>query len=135
MLKISRLADYASSIMRYLAYFGEEPVSAVQIAESTRIAAPTVRKVLKQLSAAGVVCAARGKVGGYMIAKASDDITLANIVEAIDGPIALTECNIPDYECEHMKHCHMKKDWQIINATVRESLDKLTLASLCRGGL
>lgn len=135
MLKISKLADYASSIMRYLAYFGEEPLSAVQIAESTRVAAPTVRKVLKQLAAAKLVNSARGKEGGYMLAKASNDITLADIVEAIDGPIALTECNMPNSTCEHTRHCHMKKDWQIINATVRESLDSLTLSSLCNGGL
>lgn len=135
MLKISRLADYASSIMRYLAYFGEEPLSAVQIAQSTRVAPPTVRKVLKQLALAKLVVGSRGKEGGYMLAKPSEEITLADIVEAIDGPIALTECTLPQSTCEHKNHCHMKKDWQIINATVRESLASLTLARLCQGGL
>lgn len=130
MLKISRLADYASRVMRHMARYGDEAFSATQIAERTYIAAPTVRKILKQLQQAQLLVSSRGKIGGYQLGQSPEYISLAQIVEAIDGPIALTSCSLKAANCDHTQHCQMQTDWQLVNHTVRESLAKITLADL-----
>lgn len=134
MLKISRLADYGSSVMRYLAYFGGQPKSAVEVAEGTHLALPTVRKVLKLLQNSGLLISARGADGGYKLSKELKNINLAEIVEAIDGPIALTECSVGQkHPCGHTQVCTMKKDWQLINGLIKDALSKQTLEKLCYG--
>ena len=132
MLRISRLADYASHVMRYLSHNPDSAFSAVQIAEQTRIALPTVRKILKQLQQAQLLLSSRGKIGGYQLATSPEKIDLAQVVEAIDGPISLTHCSMKNSSCEHSNHCGMKQDWQLINQTVRGALAKMSLADIQR---
>lgn len=136
MLKISRLADYGSNIMRYFASGSVEinhAQNAVAVSEKTRIALPTVRKILKLLQVAGLLISERGKEGGYRLARPVDQITLVEIIEAIDGPIALTDCNSAHNSCGHTQNCAMKKDWQWINEVVRDALAAKTLGA--RGGI
>ncbi len=137
MLKISRLADYSSSVMRYLACFAEftdQSKSAVEVSEATHITLPTVRKILKLLQTAGLLISVRGKEGGYRLAKHSSQINLAQIVEAIEGPIALTECTREiGNQCSHTQVCTMRKDWQLINKLIKDALSAQTLEKLCQG--
>ncbi len=132
MLKISRLADYASVIMRELAGAQDQPQSAFEISERTHIALPTVRKILKLLQNAGLLISTRGQIGGYQLAQSPAQINLVNIIEAIDGPIALTHCNLKN-NCAHEHSCGMKQDWQLINQIIKNALGKNTLAQLCGG--
>lgn len=130
MLKISRLADYASVMMRDLSIFQDQPQSACEIAERTGIALPTVRKILKLLQAAGLLNSTRGQIGGYQLAQSPGKISLVNIIEAIDGPIALTHCNLNlgnKSQCAHHDKCGMRQDWQLINQIIKEALGQHTL--------
>ena len=135
MLKISKLADYACSIMRYLAVQKATAPSAVQVAKETQIALPTVRKILKKLHSAQLLHSTRGKEGGYQLARVEGQISLADIVEAIDGKIALTNCCAKEIHCHRHDICTMKPEWQSINQVVFHTLSQLSLQQLTtRGG-
>ena len=90
MLRISRLTDYATVILARLA--GGSLASAADIAERTRIGLPTVSKLLKELQHAGLVTSVRGAHGGYQLARPAGAISAADIIDAVEGPVALTEC-------------------------------------------
>jgi len=129
MLRISRLADYATVIMRDMAII-DRGLSGAEIAQNTAIQLPTVRKLLKQLLKAGLLISERGANGGYQLARPSDQINLANIVEAIDGPLALTECSLPSGNCAISTHCENKENWHVINQVVKAALSEVSLRQM-----
>lgn len=130
MLRISKLADYATVIMSYLAQHRNVALNAVEIASAIAIPLPTVRKVLKALQAAKLLHSSRGAEGGYQLARSADNIYLGQIIEAIDGALALTECCTPTRNCSQQQHCHTKDHWQMINKVVRQALYKVDLTHL-----
>ena len=132
MLRVSRLADYASVVMTCLARNAETVLSAAQIAEETKLELPTVSKLLKQLAHANLVESFRGASGGYKLARSPRAITLAEIVEALDGPIGLTECCAGHAGCEREKHCNVSSGWQGIGGAVIAALLAFCLAELLR---
>jgi FeS assembly SUF system regulator len=129
MLRISRLADYATVIMRNMSVINQA-LSAAELAQCTAIHLPTVRKLLKQLLNAGLLVSERGANGGYQLAKPSEQISLADIVEAIDGPLALTECSHPLGKCAISNSCVSKENWLLINKVVKEALSEMSLAQM-----
>ncbi|ANJ66329.1 SUF system Fe-S cluster assembly regulator [Halothiobacillus diazotrophicus] len=130
MLKISRMSDYAIVLLTTLAR-GETPQSnARALAERTGLSQPTVGKLLKTLTASGLLTSQQGRHGGYRLARAADEISIADIVEAIDGPIAMTECYTADHDCEREANCSVRPHWNTINRGVRELLTGTTLATL-----
>ena len=129
MLRISRLADYATVIMRDMAVI-DSGISGTEIAQNTAINLPTVRKLLKQLLKAGLLVSERGINGGYQLSKPADQISLANIVEAIDGPLALTECSLPTGKCAISTHCVNKDNWHVINQVVKDALSGVSLLQM-----
>ena len=126
MLRISRLADYATVIMRNMSLINRA-LSAAEIAQCTDIHLPTVRKLLKQLLKAGLLVSERGVNGGYQLAKDSKSISLADVIEAIDGPLALTECSHPAGNCAISKSCVNKENWLLINKIVKKALSEASL--------
>lgn len=114
-------------MMQFLATHHELSPSAADIAEGTRLALPTVRKLLKQLSQAGLLNSSRGALGGYQLANHPKQISLADIIEAIDGPIALTDC-CSTTDCHIIDHCHSRKHWQRINHVIKQALSHKSLA-------
>ncbi|TAN07261.1 MAG: SUF system Fe-S cluster assembly regulator [Rhodanobacteraceae bacterium] len=130
MIRVSRLADYASVVMACLARHPVSVVSATQIGEETRLELPTVSKLLKHLAQAGLVESFRGVTGGYRLARAAKDISLAEIVEALDGPIGLTECSLGHAGCERQAYCSVARDWQGIGATIDRALRAVSLADM-----
>lgn len=130
MIRISRLADYASVVMACLARRPGEVLSAVQIGDDTHLELPTVSKLLKRLAQAGLVESFRGAAGGYRLAKPAQKISLAEIVEALDGPIGLTECSIGHAGCERQPYCAVSRDWQGIGATIDNALRGVSLADM-----
>lgn len=132
MLRVSRLADYASVVMTCLARRPDEVLSAVQIADDTRLELPTVSKLLKQLGHAGLVESFRGASGGYRLARNPAQISLAEIVEALDGPIGLTECSAGHVGCQREAHCSVSRNWQGIGAAVDSALRGVSLADMLR---
>ncbi|TAN03562.1 MAG: SUF system Fe-S cluster assembly regulator [Rhodanobacteraceae bacterium] len=130
MLRVSRLADYASVVMACLARHPGEVLSAVQIGDDTHLELPTVSKLLKRLAQAGLVESFRGAAGGYRLARSATEISLAEIVEALDGPIGLTECSLGHAGCERQSYCAVSRDWQGIGAAIDNALRGVSLADM-----
>ena len=130
MLRISRLTDYGTMILAYMAQDAERRCSASDVASATHIALPTVQKLLKVLARAGLVHSARGADGGYSLARAAETITAAEIVGVLEGPVAVTECSAESSECELESLCLVGGAWQQINQAIRDALEGITLADL-----
>jgi FeS assembly SUF system regulator len=135
MIILSKLADYGVIIATYLA--GREtrdlavgPVNAVTIAAETRLPQATVAKVLKLLSRGGVVAAARGAAGGYRLTRLASAITVAEVVAAIDGALAMTQCTSGAEPCDRLHFCPTRPHWHRINEAVERALDGITLAEM-----
>ena len=127
MIKISRLADYATLLLRQLMQANGGRLSASDLAEHTGIAYPTVCKVLKQLADSSLVLSQRGVNGGYRLARSAQLINLYEVVSAIDGELALTECCIPGASCVHDASCSLGFNWQAISKLVVQLLSAVTL--------
>lgn len=134
MLRISKLSDYAIVLLSEIARQrpGEE-VTARQLAETTAIALPTVIKLLKRLKESGVLLSTQGRNGGYRLAQDSAITHLALIIEAVEGPIALTECTADDVDCQIHERCNTRRHWNYINAAFRQALSVVTLQDLTSG--
>ena len=130
MLRISRLTDYATVILATLAAEPERVQTATALAEHTKIAAPTVSKLLKQLQRANLVTSTRGLHGGYQLARPATDITAADILDALEGPVALTDCAAGHGHCGIEHSCRVGRVWQRLNQAIRQSLNEVTLAQL-----
>ncbi len=130
MLRISRLTDYATVILAVLAEEPERVQTATALAEQTRIAAPTVSKLLKQLQRTGLVVSTRGLHGGYQLARPPSQISAAAILDALEGPVALTDCAVGLGNCEIEDNCRVGRVWQRLNLAIRRSLYEVSLAQL-----
>ena len=129
MLRITKLTDYAIVVLTHCA--DEDQYTARDLADRSQLPRPTVGKVLKTLARAGLVVASRGKKGGYSLARPAKEISIAEIIEAIEGPIALTECGDPTAgQCEMEGGCPVKAHWQKISAVVRRALENVSLEVL-----
>ena len=130
MLRISRLTDYATVILAMLAEHPDRVHTATAVAEQTRIAAPTVSKLLKQLQRAQLVTSTRGLHGGYQLARPAAQISAAAILDALEGPVALTDCAVGLGNCEIEETCRVGRVWQRLNLAIRRSLYEVSLAQL-----
>ena len=130
MLRVSKLTDYATVVMTSLAQLGDGQASAVVLAERARLEPPTVAKVLKLLAQAGLVVSQRGASGGYRLARAAAEITVADIVAAIEGPFGMTECSVHSGLCDHELHCGVRGNWRRISEAVEAALRAVTLADM-----
>ena len=130
MLRIGKLTDYATVILATLAADRSRLQNASSLAERTHIAAPTVSKLLKQLHRAGLVNSMRGTHGGYQLARDPEAISAASILDALEGPIALTECSAGSGQCGIEHTCSVGRTWQKLNLAIRRSLNEISLAQL-----
>ena len=130
MLRMSRLTDYATVLLAALAGEPGRVQTAASLAEQTRIAAPTVCKLLKQLQRAALVTSTRGPRGGYQLARPAAQISAAAILDALEGPLALTDCSAGHGNCEIEETCRVGRVWQRLNLAIRRSLYEVSLAQL-----
>jgi len=130
MLRISRLTDYATVILASLGEGGF--ASAADIAERTHIGLPTVSKLLKALQHAGLVRSLRGARGGYQLARPAAGISAAEIIDAVEGPVALTECAGGAGQCGLETTCLVGQGWQRISHAIRSALVGISLEELVR---
>lgn len=130
MLKIAKLTDYATVLLAALAREPERRQTAAGLAERTHIGAATVSKLMKQLQRKGLVVSARGLHGGYQLARPADAISAAAILDALEGPFALTDCSAGEGHCGIESICHTGRTWQRVNLAIRRSLHDVTLAQL-----
>lgn len=132
-MRLSSLADYAIVMMAAAARRGcaTARLSATLLATETRVPLPTAQKLVGRLAAAGLVDSARGTGGGFRLARAAAAITLADIIEAVEGPIALTTCVDEErHDCALDGHCQVKPHWGVVNEAIRAALAQVTLAQL-----
>lgn len=132
MLRISKLTDYAVVLLTHFARELEQPMHNVRdLAAMSHLPVPTVSKILKMLSRAGFLVSHRGVKGGYSLAKPPVKITVAEIIAAIEGPVALTECgtNCPGM-CDLEPVCPVRSNWRKISQVVRKALENLTLLEM-----
>lgn len=131
MIKLSRMADYGVILMVELARGGDGETTASGLAGTTMLPQPTVSKLLKQLASAGLLRSRRGPAGGYGLARKAADISVAKIIAAIDGPIALTEC-VTDAGCvcEIEALCPTRTNWHRINTALVSALERVSLADM-----
>jgi FeS assembly SUF system regulator len=130
MLRMSKLTDYGTVVLTYLANEPGRLHAASEIAERVRVALPTVSKVLKTLVRGGLVASHRGTKGGYALARPAAHITVAQILSALEGPIGLTECSSNPGQCVQETSCSVRGNWQRINLAIRKALEEVTLAEM-----
>ncbi|MBO6837641.1 MAG: SUF system Fe-S cluster assembly regulator [Alphaproteobacteria bacterium] len=131
MFRISRMTDYGVVLLSYMARRPDALSTAPELAERTTLPAPTVAKILKALAKAKVITAQRGAQGGYALQRPATQVTVSEIVAALDGPVALTACvdgSTDDCKVENL--CPMAGGWNRINTAVQTALDSVTLADL-----
>ena len=132
MLRITKLTDYGTVVLAHLAANGDLVCSASDVATATGLSPPTVSKLLKVLARAGLVTSTRGVSGGYMLSRSPNDISAADVIDALEGPVAITECSSSDSHCEHEGVCSVGGAWQRINIAMRRALDDISLIDLLR---
>ena len=132
MLKISRLTDYGTVVLAQLAANEGQVCSATEVANATEIGLPTVSKLLKSLARAGLVTSTRGATGGYELARDPQEISAADVIDALEGPVAITECSSADSHCDFEHVCNVGGAWQRINVAIRHALDDISLDDLTR---
>jgi FeS assembly SUF system regulator len=135
MLRLSKLTDYGVVVLVRLAR-GDAVQTAPGIAQATGIPEPTVAKVLKALAGGGLVSSQRGPRGGYQLARPLSDIPVADVITAIDGPIALTACvDGSTTACESSELCPMRGRWDPVNEAIEHALSSITLAHMQQAAL
>jgi FeS assembly SUF system regulator len=132
MLRISKLTDYGTMILVHLATHQGHLHSASDVAAGTRLALPTVQKLLKLLARSDLVRSVRGAEGGYVLARAPASISAVDILDVLEGPLSITECSTSDSRCELEDGCPVGGAWQKINRGIRGALGEITLADLAQ---
>jgi FeS assembly SUF system regulator len=132
MLRISKLTDYSTVIMAYLAAHAGHGYTAKEIAGNTSINLPTVSKLLKVLTRAGLLTAQRGSKGGYSLATAANEISLASIIHALEGDTGLTECSHIQGICTMETQCAIRSNWRAINHFIYDTLQNISLADMSK---
>lgn len=132
MLRISKLTDYAILVMVELTNSREEVLSAQALAERCGLEAPTVSKVLKLLGRSGLVRSFRGPTGGYQAGADPEQVSVATVISAIEGPIAMTECSVHEGLCTVEASCSARENWQKVSRAVAGALEQISLADMSR---
>lgn len=130
MIRLTNLADYAVVLMCEMSH-ADSRLSAQDLAGATSIPAPTVAKILNALGKGGLLISHRGLKGGFALSRPADEISVADIIEAIDGPISLTHCaETGTSDCCYDDICQMRPRWRLINDAVKGALGHVKLSSL-----
>ena len=130
MLRVSKLTDYATVVMTVLADAPSQVFSAQDLAVRAHLEVPTVSKLLKQLAQAELVESFRGVNGGYRLARAPEQISLADILIAMEGPIGMTECSAHIGACGHEDHCGVRGNWRRVSDVIEAALRNVSLADM-----
>jgi len=132
MLRISKLTDYGTVVLASLASEPRAVRSAADLAIATGIALPTVSKLLKSLARAELVTSTRGASGGYRLSRDPLEISAADVIDALEGPVSITECSGVDSHCDYETVCSVGSSWRRINTAIRHALQDVTLLDLLR---
>jgi FeS assembly SUF system regulator len=131
LIRLSKLTDYAVVMLSHMAVREGQVYTGSRLAERSGVPEPTTAKILKLLARAGILVSQRGSNGGYGLARPAAAITVAEIIVALDGPIALTACveGSADH-CDVERLCSMRGNWNKVNRAIRGALEDITLADM-----
>lgn len=135
MLRISKLADYGTVVMVYLAKHAEELCNARDIALHTHLAVPTVSKILKRLTGAGLLSSVRGVTGGYRLQRQASDISVSQIIYALEDQRGFTECSLQPNDCSLQDVCSIQGNWRLISNAIETALNSVSLDALAKPSL
>lgn len=131
MIRLSKLSDYAVVVLSQLARGEGSLVTAAELADATGVPEPTVAKVLKLLVRGNIIVSVRGAAGGYMMERHPQDITVRELIVALEGPIAVTAClEGGDSDCSLTGTCSMKGRWHKVNSAILSTLEAMPLSDL-----
>ena len=131
MLRISKLTDYGIVLLaRFAQEHPDTTLNAREMADNTALPLPVVSKMLKTLAGAGLLRSQRGAKGGYRLARAPEAVTVAELLEALEGGVALMDCTAGPGHCAKEDNCGVREPWQRINNAVLGALENVTLAEL-----
>jgi len=133
MIRLSRLTDYAVVLLSYMGKEGSKDLwAASDLAEKSGLPMPTVAKVLKLLAKTGMISAQRGATGGYKLTRPASEIKVVEIIEAMDGPVNITDCSDGGLhkDCQLCGKCPMTIGWRKVNAVIRHALENISLAEM-----
>ena len=137
-LRISKLTDYGIVLLTHFADHAELGAGATrnarEVAEATSLPLPAVSKILKGLAQEQLLVSQRGSKGGYALARPPEEIRVAEIIEALEGPIALMECSAGPGHCDVEASCRVRDPWQRINQAIHRALEGVTLSDLVEPG-
>ena len=132
MLRLSKLTDYGTAILSFMARNPEQSYSAAEVAQTVGVGVSTASNILKMVARKDLVQSIRGTHGGYRLARAPDEISLAEVVEAMEGPIGITECGRRAGLCAREDGCRVRGNWQRLGLAIRRTLDGVSLADMAR---
>lgn len=132
MLRISKLTDYGTVVLAHLAENPAVVCSAADVSTATGIAPPTVSKLLKSLARAELVISTRGANGGYQLIRDPRDVSAADVIDALEGPVSITECSASDSHCDFEQVCSVGSAWKRINLAIRQALQEVSLSDLLK---
>jgi FeS assembly SUF system regulator len=130
MIRITKQTDYGIVLLTHLAAQPERQYNAPELAAEAHLPLPMVSKILKLLAREGLLVSHRGVKGGYSLARQPEAMSMAEIIAALEGPIALTECISVEGDCFHEPLCPVRSNWRRINQAVRTALEGITLAEM-----
>lgn len=130
MLRMSKMADYGTVILTAMAHQPERTRNAAEIGAVTRLPVPSVSKILKIFVREGLVVSLRGAKGGYTLSRPPAEISTAQILNAIDGPIGMTECSVTPGLCSRETGCPVRVNWQRVNRLMLQALEQITLEQM-----
>ncbi len=136
MLKLNRLTDYAVVVMSQMTRGADQVRTAPQISQDTGVPLPTVAKLLNTLAHERLIASHRGAAGGYSLERPPAQISVAEIIQALEGPIALTACVDGNTGCCDVESiCPMRGNWDKVNKAIRNALSQVSLADMAAGPL
>ena len=131
MFRLSKGTDYGIRILAHLARDGVGTThNAREVAEELHLPVPMVSKVMKALARAGVLESHRGSRGGFSLTRNPEELNVADMIAALEGPVALTECQVGPFLCQHEGSCKVQEPWSVINRSVQNTLAMITLSDL-----
>ncbi len=131
MIKMAKITDYGIVLLTYFARIPQEKAySARELAQESGLPLPVVSKILKGLAREKLLVSERGAHGGYRLARKAEDISLAEVIRALEGPIVMTECVEAVGLCHYEVQCPIRHNWSIINEAVNDALSKISLSQM-----
>jgi len=130
--KIGMLTDYGILILTHMAKNPQGWSSAAELSASLNLPKPTVAKVLKLMNHHGLLDSHRGKQGGYRLSRSPGRISITEILEAIEGPLHVTDCALPHASCQRIIQCDLPAHWRVVNEVIHSAIKEISLDFFCQ---